>query len=107
MMSNPVKNVDRIFYAARHDHMADDKTFFQHAAFIILNRTYLSEHFQNGGGGCLWIIRSIGVAQGSFTVQIFQIRQININITLQHTQCIHRFITGGIINYRDLQFPTD
>ena len=71
ILSYPAEDVDGVLYAARHDHVADDETFFQHTAFVVLHCTNLPKHFQNGGSGSLRIIGGVGITQGTLAVQIF------------------------------------
>ena len=48
--------------------------------------------------GGIRIVRRRGKARGERGIEVFVIRQVNIDVSLQHAQRVDRFISAGIVD---------
>ena len=66
--------------------MTDQDTAPEKPAFVQLEGAPLTQHFINGSDGNFRVVGSQGIPPGRLGMQIFQIREINLNQPVQKPQ---------------------
>ena len=79
--------------------MADNDALYDLFA-LPLHRTYLADHFFDGGGCHLEIILAAGERGGQTVVGVLHIRQINVHKACERTDGLGLLITTAVVYHR-------
>ena len=84
--------------------MADHDSFFHYTVISDLKISHLTVHLIYCRTGGLKIIRSLTVFICKSVIEILEVRQINIYLSLKRAQRLHTVISVGVINNWNRKF---
>ena len=81
--------------------MADDYPAGKQAIPVKGARAGLAHHLPDSGLGCLRIVGGAGIPPCGVAVQIFQVGQIDLDLSLQSPQGVYSVVSSGVPHHRD------